>query len=342
MPDAKEILLLKVLMSNACENNCGYCINRSSLNYHRTSFSPEGLARLFVSLWRARRVQGLFLSSAVEGSAEQTMARMLAAVEILRFRYQFKGYIHLKILPGAGFSAVEQAVRLADRVSINLEAPNRQRLQKIAPKKDFDNDLLLRMGWVRQLREMGGARAGQTTQFVVGAADESDKEILTTTARLYKDMKLRRVYFSAFQPVEGTPLDDHPATPILREHRLYQADLLLRRYGFKLEEIGLDPWGNLPLSLDPKLIWAYSHPERFPIEVNTAPKEELLRIPGIGPISAQRILKERRKGKIRSLADIEIFGTVIKRVAPYLLLDGKRPEGSTPQLELWQPEPTSP
>jgi putative DNA modification/repair radical SAM protein len=337
MPDGKEILLLKVLMSNACENDCAYCFHRCSMNYRRVGFMPEELANLFITLKERGLVQGLFLSSAVTGSTEQTMKRMLTTVEILRFRYRFWGYIHLKVLPGASLGEVEQAVRLATRVSVNLEAPSAERLKKISTSKDFKNDLLLRIQWIKDMiKKTECTRAGQTTQFVVGAAGESDNEILKITDWLYNEMELRRVYFSAFQPIENTPLEGCQPTPLMREHRLYQADFLFRRYGFKLHELTFDSQGDLPLSADPKMVWARNHPERFPIEVNTASKQELLRVPGIGPRSASRIIRQRKKGKIYQLEELKTFGTVIRRAASFVLLDGRRPKMQTPtQMGLW-------
>jgi len=336
IPDGRQILLFKVLMNNLCENDCYYCVNRCSRNYRPLSFSPEELAMTFEELRRRGLVEGLFLSSAIAGNTTRTMEKMIAAVEIIRYRYQFKGYIHLKILPGASYDEVEQAVRLADRVSINLEAPSNERLRRIAGNKNFE-DLFLRMKWIKELADKDQRmRAGQTTQFVVGAADESDKEILTVTDRLYRELDLKRVYFSAFQPVEDTPLENHPPTPLMREHRLYQADFLLRRYGFKLDEIPFDRGGNLPLAADPKLAWALNHPEYYPIEINTAEREQLLRIPGIGPVSAKRILQVRRQRKFRYLDDLKAIGAVIRRAAPFVLLDGKRPTRVGPvQLGLW-------
>ena len=332
MPDGRRVMLLKILMSNACENNCLYCANRRDRDFRRISFQPEELARLFDELHRRGLVQGLFLSSAICGGATRMMERMLAAAELLRFKYEFHGYIHLKILPGADLACVERAAELADRLSINLEAPSQERLARIASEKNFD-DLLAPMSLVKAITDRGGLmRAGQTTQFVVGAADETDREIMRTTHRLYRELGLARVYFSAFQPIVDTPLEDRPPTPLIREHRLYQADFLLRRYGFEFDDLVFDEDGNLPKSFDPKMMWALTHPELFPVEVNLASREELLRVPGIGPRSAARIIKLRRQGRFRSLQDLSKIGVVAKRAAPFILLDGRQPPI---QLSLW-------
>ena len=335
LPDGKRINLLKVLLTNACENDCYYCVNRASRNFRRISFTPEELAYAFDQMHRKGLVRGLFLSSGVCNAA-RTMDRMIATVELVRRRYAFPGYVHLKILPGATFAHVERAVQLANRVSVNLEAPNPERLARIAPPKDFTAHLLQPLHWAtRLIEESKGKRASvsQTTQFVVGAADETDRELLSTTARLYREVALARVYFSAFQPIAGTPLEDHPPTPPLREHRLYQSDFLFRQYGFTFEDLVFDDAGNLPSEADPKLTWAQAHPERFPVEVNRASREELLRIPGIGPTSASRILKLRRQGKLCELSDLRKIGAVAKRAAPFVLLNGKQPPF---QLSLWQ------
>jgi putative DNA modification/repair radical SAM protein len=335
LPDGKRVFMLKILQSNVCQKDCYYCANRASRDFRRVSFAPEELARAFDQMHRKGLVKGLFLSSGVCGDAGRTMDQMIATVELVRKRYAFSGYVHLKILPGATFAHVERAVQLATRVSINLEAPNAERLARIAPRKDFAANLLQPMHWTKGLIEASGGRlvpAGQTTQFVVGAAGESDREILITTARLYKEIRLARAYFSAFQPVVDTPLEGHSPTPPLREHRLYQSDWLLRQYDFTFEDLIFDKAGNLPREADPKMIWAQVHPERFPIEVNRASREELLRVPGLGPRSVARILRLRHQGTFRTLTDLKKTGAVASRAAPFILLDGKRPPY---QMSLW-------
>lgn len=335
-PDGKQVLLMKVLMSNACQNACAYCANRCGRAERSAGFGADELARTFLALHGRGLARGLFLSSAVPDSANQTMERMLKAVEMLRIKHRFGGYIHLKILPGAGFDRIQRAVQLADRVSINLEAPGPERLRQIAPDKDFEGDLLTRMRWIRDLiaRERSTCR-GHTTQFIVGAAGEADQEILQTAGRLYAEMSLERCYFSAFAPVPGTPLEDARAAPLTRENRLYQADFLFRRYGWRPEELIFGADGNLALGADPKLVWARAHSEHFPIEVNRADLHELLRIPGIGPTSARRILATRRKGRLTSLEDLRSLGAVASRAAGYVLLAGRRPgrEGGQLQME---------
>jgi len=326
LPDGESIFLLKVLLSNACANDCRYCINRSSQAFRRTTFSAEELAGLFVRLWESGRVGGLFLSSGVVGGSDRTMEQMIKTVEILRLKHRYRGYVHLKILPGAGYSLVERAVQLATRVSVNLEAPNGERLNRIATGKDFGKDLLLRMQWARELiaNRSGRGSKSQTTQFVVGAADETDREILDQTDRLYRDMDLARVYFSAFQPIPGTPLEDRsPASP-LREHRLYQADFLLRKYEFRFAELVFDRGGNLSETADPKTIWAWNHPEFFPLEINRASRAQLLRVPGIGPASARKIVSERISNRFHNLEELRGMGVWTRRAAPFLLINGRR------------------
>jgi predicted DNA-binding helix-hairpin-helix protein len=250
MPDGKRVALLKVLMTNVCERNCAYCANRIGRDAPRTTFSPDELARLFDQMRQRKLVQGLFLSSGIAGGSTRTMDRMLATVELVRQRYAFDGYVHLKLLPGSTRAQVERAGQLAQRVSVNLEAPNMARLSRIAPNKGRE-ELLEPMRWASEFIRKGGGRwapSGQTTQFVVGAADESDHEILSTTSYLYQKLDLHRAYYSAFQPVRDTPLEGKPHTPTWREHRLYQCDFLFRLYGFDLEELVFAPDGNLPRS----------------------------------------------------------------------------------------------
>jgi len=319
-------MLLKILQDNACLFDCAYCGIRASGRTPHVSFAPEELAALFMDLVQRKLVSGLFLSSGIAGSPNRAMQRMLDTVEIVREGYRFTGYVHLKIMPGCSFEYVEQAVRLADRVSLNLEAPTPERLARIADKKMFHTAMMEPMRWVKALAERGlVTSAGMTTQFVVGAADEPDREILTTTQVLYREVDLRRAYFSAFRPVVGTPLEEHAPTSPRREHRLYQADFLMRRYGFTADELVYRSDGNLPTGGDPKLIWARHHPERYPIEVNTACRADLLRIPGIGPLSAERILTMRRaRHRLRSADDLKAAGAVVNRSLPFVLLDGRR------------------
>ena len=333
--DGRRIPLLKILLSNACENDCFYCANRRDRNVHRTHFRPEELAHIFDDMQRRGLVRGIFLSSGIAGRAQRVMERMISTIEIIRGKYEFRGYVHLKILPGVDEGSVRRAVELADRVSVNLEAPSPQRLTSLSHRKNFSDDLLTRMKWAHEaIRTQPTRRVTQTTQLVVGAAGETDREILNTTAGLYRQLDLRRVYYSAFHPVPDTPLEGHPATPAWRGHRLYQADFLLREYGFQPDELCFDEKGDLPRQTDPKLLWALRHPERFPVEINRADRHTLIRVPGIGPVSARRIVRLRRQGRFHELTELKPMGVVVTRAAPFILLDGKRPLVQLSLLEL--------
>lgn len=323
--------LLKVLLSSVCENDCAYCAIRASGKAHRASLLPDELARSFDEMQRRRLVSGLFLSSGLCGNPVRTMDRLIDTVEIVRRRYRFRGYVHLKILPGALDDQIERAGLIADRVSINLESPNRERLSRIAPDKDFDR-LLSVLDKVRRLTagSESYAPAGPTTQFVAGAASESDSELLRSANALYRGYGLRRVYYSGFRPIVGTPLEDVPAMPARREATLYQADALLRQYGFAAEELVFDEGGGLPEGQDPKLAWAIHHPEAFPVEVNTADRRTLLKVPGIGPTGAERLLRVRRRQRVRDLGQLAGLGVVTRRCAPFVLLDGRRPDMQLP------------
>ena len=333
MPNGKRIALLKTMLTSACERNCGYCAFRQGRDFRRATFSPDELAGLFMRLHQRHVAEGIFLSSGVAGGGPFTQDRLIATAEVLRRRYGFRGYIHLKIMPGAEKDQIRAAMRLADRVSVNLEAPNAERLACLAPLKTFSEELLQRLRWIEDIRRETPARwPSSTTQFVVGAAGESDVELLTTTEFLHRQAGLARAYFSRFTPVHDTPLENHPPTSPRREHRLYQSSFLLRDYGFDVEELPFDAGGNLPLDSDPKLAWARRNLAQAPIELNTAGRRDLLRVPGIGPKGAERLLHERRRGRLRELGDLRKLGVVAKRAAPFILLDGHRPAH---QLSLW-------
>lgn len=338
LANGKRIRVLKVLMTNICEKNCGYCGIRASRDVPRSGFTPDELARAFDRMRRADLVDGMFLSSGLCGNANQTMDQMLDCVELLRGHYDFTGYVHLKMLPGVSEAHVERAVQIAHRVSVNLESPNPERLAIIAPRKVFFDELARPMRLAKRFIDESGGRlapAGQSTQFVVGAAGEPDTEILSTSARLYTELGLSRAYYSAFNPVPGTPLEDQPRTPLWRQNRLYQADWLLRFYGFTYDDLVFDSEGYLSRQADPKQMYARNHPEQFPVEVNRAPRQELLRVPGIGPRSAAQLLRWRRQGALRELEHLRRAGAVAERAAPYVLLDGKRPPHQLPLWEKW-------
>jgi predicted DNA-binding helix-hairpin-helix protein len=332
LPGGKRIPLLKTLLTSACERNCYYCPFRAGRDFHRATFKPDEMARTFINLHRSGIVQGMFLSSGIFAGGANTQNKLLDTAQILRHKYDYRGYLHLKIMPGAERGQVEQAMLLADRVSVNLEAPNTQRLLKLAPRKEFTEELLQPLRWVHEIRTTTSpAKAwnhrwpSSVTQFVVGGAGESDLELLSTTEHLYRQFGLRRTYFSAFNPVPDTPLENLPPTSPQREHRLYQSSFLLRDYGFSLEEIPFDPSGNLPAALDPKSAWAQLNLKENPVEVNRASRQELLRIPGFGQKGVNAILDARRHAPLKDLADLRKIGVLTNRAAPFILLNGKRP-----------------
>ena len=331
MPNGRKTRLLKTLLSSACERDCFYCPFRAGRDFRRATFAPEEFARLFMQLHKADLADGLFISSALAGGGIRTQEKLLDTAEILRGKMGFRGYIHLKIMPGAEKGQVMRAMQLADRVSVNLEAPNKARLAKLAPRKVFWEELLQPLRWVDEIRRekapqgaFKGKWASSTTQFVAGGAGESDLELLSTTSRGYKDLGLARTYFMAFNPVPDTPMENKSPTPALRELRLYQASFLLRDYGFDLEELPFASDENLPLPIDPKEAWAEIHLKHTPIEVNDATPRELLRVPGLGPKLAQKIIRARRVRQLRDLSQLKKLGIASKRAAPFILLDGKK------------------
>ena len=317
------VRLFKVLQSNACEGNCFYCANRKDRDFPRVDFSPQELARLFIKYYEKRLVDGLFLSSAICGSTNQSEEKMLQTVQLLRYKYGYRGYIHYKILPGTAESLVEAAARLVDRLSINLEAPGEKYLAQLSPSKKFTSELVRGLEKIARINQEKPLKAGLTTQLVVGAAKETDREILSLSDKLYQNYKLWRVYYSAFMPILGTPLEGLPPCLPLREYRLYQADFLLKGYGFTPQDLPFEKDGNLSQEHDPKLAWALKHPEIFPLEVNKADFIELLKIPGIGKISARRIVETRNQEKFTRLDQLKKTGAVIGRARNFLTLQGK-------------------
>lgn len=344
-PDGRCISLFKILMSNECIKDCAYCPNRVQRDIPRASFRAEELSTLFLDLYRRNYVEGLFLSSGVKDNCRASMAEILKTAEILRGKHKFDGYIHLKILPGSSENEIQQAARLADRVSLNIEVPNQNRLTALSKTKDFARDLLAPLTSISSLIEQYPGTT-HTTQYIIGATGESDQEILHSVSDLYANYRLKRAYFSAFQPVAHTPLAEIPATPLLRENRLYQSDFLLRLYGFQLTDLIFDQQGNLDLTFDPKLLFAISNPHLFPQEINTASYQQLLRIPGIGPRSAERIIRVRRQFRFTTPLELKNLGVVLRRTIRYITINGKsfanlhwlnnpRPEEFV-QLSLWE------
>ncbi len=333
LPGGKRIPILKTLVSSVCEMDCKYCGFRSGRDFRRTTFLPDELAYLSQQIYKQKLIKGVFLSSGLVGGGPRTQDNLIATAEILRRKYHFQGYLHLKIMPNAERDQIAAAMQWADRVSLNLEAPNASRLADLAPKKSFSEALMQRLKWVQEIREAStGKTPSVTTQFVVGAVGETDLELLLTSAYLYKTLGLARTYFSGFNPVTGTPLENNPPIILKREQRLYQASFLIRDYGFDVEELPFSAHGDLPLHQDPKLAWASENLLNTPIEINTADRLQLMRIPGIGTKSATRIVQLRRLGKIQALSDLRKLGVPAKRAAPFILLDGKQ---MPRQLPLW-------
>lgn len=344
LPDGRNSVMLKVLMTNACENDCRYCVNRRSLAYPRTSLKPEEVASFFYSCYRGGLAHALFLSSGISGSPDRSMERILSVLEILRMRLKVPCYVHTKVLPGASQEAIARAVALSNRVSVNLEAPSARRLSAIAPEKDFEKDLMEKVRTIANLCfQKSRGRCDQTTQFVVGAAGESDREILLRTSRLYEENGLARVYFSAFQDPVGEEDPERENARLDREHRLYQCDFLFRKYRFEFTDLVFSGDGNLPLKKDPKQVWAETHPEAFPVEINRASREALLRVPGIGPKLAACILRSRRERAITSPGILQRMGVPLHKAGPYLLLRGRQGIAGfrAVQEELW-PDGTFP
>ncbi|MDD2889602.1 MAG: radical SAM protein [bacterium] len=326
LPDKREVLLFKTLMSNVCANDCKYCPLREENDQRRCAIPPEELAKVFLEYYNAGRVMGLFLSSGVIGTPDNTMLKINETASILR-KQGFRGYIHLKVIPGASDEAIRHSVTLANAVSVNIETAGEKHFSNLSTKKNYIKDIIHPMQLISKLTEKGSrySRVSQTTQFIVGASDETDKEIVKYSWGLYKKLNLNRVYFSAYQRGLGKPDLPGELSPrtndeiLTREHRLYQVDWLVRKYNFREDEIPFDPTGNLSLIADPKEIWAKSHPEFFPVNINKANKYELLRVPGFGLITSDLILQARGEGsKIKSIEDLGRPGKRLKKAETYI------------------------
>lgn len=339
--DGRCVSLLKILLSNDCRYDCAYCLSRRSNDLPRATFTPEEVADLTINFYLRNYIEGLFLSSAVYASPDQTMGDMVEVCRLLRKKHLFNGYIHMKIIPGASHELVDQAALLADRLSVNIELPSENSLKVLAPQKsrkailgpmhhvgEHKNGFALEAKKSRHAPKY--CPAGQSTQMIIGASGESDRQILDLTQALYKRMHLKRVYYSAYMPVNDVPNLPAPvsAPPLIREHRLYQADWLLRFYKFESHEILSEEAPDLDERIDPKAAWALRNFDHFPLDVNRASYEELLRVPGLGVLSAQRIIATRRVTAIRE-QDLRKIGLVMKRAQFFLSIGGKNLVDST-------------
>lgn len=328
--DGRCISLLKIMLTNNCIYDCAYCINRRSNDLPRATFSVTELVNLTIEFYRRNYIEGLFLSSGVVRNPDYTMERLVKVVKDLRQVYRFNGYIHLKSIPGASQELVNEAGLYADRMSVNIEIPNEQSLQLLAPEKDFQSVFTpmryIQQGMLQNAEERKKYRhaprfvpAGQSTQMIVGATSDSDKDILHLTSALYKRPSMKRVYYSGFVPVNGydNRLPALKQPPLVRENRLYQADWLLRFYNFKVDEIVDDSYPDLDLEIDPKLAWALRHPEAFPVDINRADYEMLLRVPGLGVKSAKMILTARRYSRLGT-SHLKQIGVVLKKAQYFI------------------------
>ena len=339
-PDGRCISLLKILMTNSCMFDCAYCINRVSSNVPRARFTVKEIVALTLDFYKRNYIEGLFLSSGIIGSPDYTMETLARVARALREQHDFRGYIHLKTIPDADPALVEEAGRYADRLSINVELPSEPSLREFAPQKRMPAIRRAMAGLRQRIEEAGDERrkfrsapafapAGQSTQMIVGADKSSDVDILKSSATLYASYGLRRVYYSAFSPIpdSSAALPSAPP-PLTREHRLYQADWLLRFYDFSLDEVASGAKGGmLDQNIDPKLAWALAHPENFPLDVNRAPREMLLRVPGLGVRAVDRIVAARRHAAIR-LVDLDRLTRSARRVRPFVVTADWRPSGA--------------
>jgi putative DNA modification/repair radical SAM protein len=330
-PDGRCVSLLKVLLTNTCIYDCHYCINRRSSNVRRARFTPDEVVAITLDFYKRNYIEGLFLSSGIIRSADHTMEMVIEVARKLRVDHQFRGYIHLKTIPEASPALIETAGRYADRISINIELPTEQSVAALAPEKNLARTQEA-MGHIRtkiderfaEKSKPGAPKpppfaTGQSTQMIVGADDSTDSVILRRADTLYSGYKLRRVYYSGFSPIpEPSALLPIQAPPLVREHRLYQADWLLRFYGFQVDEITTAAAPNLDLALDPKLSWALRNRASFPIDVNRAPRELLLRIPGLGVRNVERIVEARRFTRLR-LADLIRLRLSMKKLLPFII-----------------------
>ena len=337
-PDGRCVSLLKILLTNWCIYDCSYCINRRSSGVRRARFTPAEVVWLTLEFYRRNYIEGLFLSSGIIRGPDYTMEQLVQVARTLRTQHGFAGYIHLKVIPNAAPELIAEAGRWADRVSLNVELPNQNDLDRLAPEKELVQIRTAMDGVREQIDEAKAARptrhatprfapAGQSTQLVVGATESPDADILTLASALYTRQRLRRVYYSAFSPIpDSSALLPSVAAPLIREHRLYQADWLLRFYGFGVDEI-TDPSRNLDLTIDPKLAWALRNRARFPVDLNAAAREELLRVPGLGVRSVDRILAARQWRSVR-VADLARLRVPLKRVLPFVTTLDHVPRGS--------------
>jgi len=328
--DGRCVSLLKIMLTNYCIFDCAYCINRRSNDIRRATFAVEELVELTIEFYRRNYIEGLFLSSGVINNADYTMERMVRVVKELRTVHKFNGYIHMKSIPGASQQLVHEAGLYADRMSVNIEIPTEANLKMLAPEKDHESVykpmLYIQQGVLESTEERQKHRyaprfvpAGQSTQMIIGATNESDKQILQTSASLYQRPSMKRVYYSGYIPVNSydSRLPAVKQAPLVRENRLYQADWLLRFYEFKVDEIVDEKYPDLDLEIDPKLAWALRHPEQFPVDINKADYSMILRIPGIGVKSAQLIVTSRRFARLRS-ADLKKIGVVMKKAQYFI------------------------
>jgi len=338
LPNGQKIKMLKTMLTSVCEKNCNYCAFRAGRDVKRAAFTPDELAKIFMQIYDKKLVEGLFLSSGIVRGGIRTQDKLIATAELLRKKYKYRGYIHLKIMPGIEKEQLFESMHYASRISINLEAPNDHRLNLLAPKKTFQSELIEPIKWAAEIRRTkspnrtwNGRWPSGATQFVIGAVGESDLELISTSEHLFNRYKLRRVYYSRFKPIENTPLEDHPPENPIRKNRLYQASYLLRDYQFSLEDMPFNQKGFLPQDIDPKMAWAQKNLLHDPIEINNATRKQLLRIPGIGPRYSDIILKARQSSLIKNSQQLKKMGISTKRASNFILLNGRRPT-CQPQL----------